>query len=97
MVAAEAGRPAQANPPPELVRHVVASTGLPPATAARVVSDVIGYFAETAEQFVRRRHAELHRHHKNDQIWELIARELAGRPVAAPAASQRQLRRMVYG
>lgn len=83
--------------PQDLVRHVVASTGLPQATAARVVSDVIGYFAETTEQFVRRRHAELHRHHRNDQIWAIIAAELAGRPVAAPRASQRQLRRIVYG
>ena len=83
--------------PQDLVRHVVASTGLPQATAARVVSDVIGYFAETTEQFVRRRHAVLHRYHRNEQIWAIIAAELAGRPVAAPAASQRQLRRIVYG
>ena len=83
--------------PPELVRHVAATTGLPAATAARVVGDVIGYFAETTGEFVRRRHAELRRGHKNDQIWALIAAELAGRPVAAPPVSERQLRRMVYG
>jgi hypothetical protein len=83
--------------PSELVRHVAATTGLPAATAARVVADVIGYFGETIEEFVRRRHAELHRHHTNDRIWALIAAELAGRPVAAPPVSERQLRRMVYG
>lgn len=83
--------------PQDLVHHVVASTGLPPGTAERVVTDIIGYFAETAEQFVRRRHAELHRHLKNDQIWGVIAAELAGRPVAAPPVSGRQLRRIVYG
>lgn len=47
--------------PLDLVQHVAATTGLPESTAARVVSDVIGYFAETTEQFVRRRHAELHK------------------------------------
>ncbi len=83
--------------PQDLVQHVVASTGLPPATAARVISDVIGYFAETTEQFVRRRHAELHRHHRNDDVWGLIATELGGRRVAAPPVSPRQLRRIVYG
>ncbi len=83
--------------PQDLVRHVVDTTGLRPATAARVISDVIGYFGETSEQFVRRRHAELRAHHKNDEIWGLIAAELAGRPVAAPAVSVRQLRRIVYG
>ena len=85
------------SPPADLVRHVVASTGLPAATAARVVSDVIGYFAETTGQFVRRRHAELHRHLKNDQIWDIIAAELVGRPVAAAPVSERRLRRIVYG
>jgi hypothetical protein len=83
--------------PQDLIRHVVATTGLPPATAARVVSDVIGYFAETTEQFVRRRHAELRQRYRNDQIWAVIAAELTGRPVAAPPTSQRQLRRIVYG
>jgi len=73
------------------------TTGLPVLIAARLVSDVIGYFGETAEQFVRRRHAELRSRHKNDEIWVLIAAELAGRPVAAPPASARQLRRIVYG
>jgi hypothetical protein len=83
--------------PPELVRHVAATTGLPAATAARVVGDIVGFFGETIEEFVRRRHAELHRDHRNDQIWALIAAELAGRPVAAPPVSERKLRRMVYG
>ena len=83
--------------PQDLVHHVVATTGLPPATAERVVTDIIGYFAETTEQFVRRRHAELHRQLKNDQIWGVIAAELAGRPVAAQPVSARKLRRIVYG
>jgi hypothetical protein len=83
--------------PPDLVRRVVDSTGLPPATAARVITDVIGYFGETAEQYVRRRHAELHARHRNDEIWGLVATELAGRLVAAPPVSARQLRRIVYG
>ena len=58
---------------------------------------MIGYFAETTEQFVRRRHAELRRRQHNDQIWAIIAAELFGRPVAPPPVSARQLRRIVYG
>ncbi|MFC9994468.1 hypothetical protein [Nocardia sp. NPDC127526] len=84
--------------PDDLVRHVAASTGLPPAVAARVVADVVGYFDETAEQFVRRRHAELQRRQvRNAEIWQRIAAELAQRRVAAPAFTERQLRRLVYG
>ncbi|GAB2524733.1 hypothetical protein [Nocardia sp. NPDC004722] len=84
--------------PADLVRHVAASTGLPPAVAARVVADVVGYFDETAEQFVRRRHAELQgRQLRNAEIWQRLADELAQRPVAAPEFTERQLRRLVYG
>jgi hypothetical protein len=82
----------------ELIRHVVASTGLAPDVAARVVSDVLAYFGETTDEFVRRRHGELSRRgHTNAQIWPLIAAELAERRVAAAPLSQRQLRRIVYG
>ncbi|UGT40482.1 hypothetical protein LTV02_31445 [Nocardia yamanashiensis] len=84
--------------PVDLVRHVAASTGLPSAVAARVVADIVGYFDETAEQFVRRRHAELQaRQVRNAEIWQRLAAELAQRPVAAPDFTERQLRRIVYG
>ena len=84
--------------PPDLVRHVCITTGLPPGTAERVIADMIAYFGETAAEFVRRRHTELHqRQYKNPQIWPVIADELGDRPVVAPALSPRQLRRIVYG
>jgi len=84
--------------PQDLARYLMASTGLPLPTAARVIADVATYFNETIEEFVRRRHAELRqRQHKNDDIWPLITAELGQRRFAAPGLSERQLRRMVYG
>jgi hypothetical protein len=91
--------------PPDLVRYLAASTDLPPATAVRVIADVVAYFSETIEDFVRRRHGELQRRqyklqrrqYKNDEIWPVIAVELAQRRFAAPVLSERQLRRIVYG
>ncbi len=84
--------------PQDLARYLAASTGLPPATAVRVVADVATYFNETVEEFVRRRHAELRRRpHKNEEIWPLLAAELEQRRFAAPDLSERQLRRIVYG
>jgi len=47
--------------PQDLAGNLVASTGLPPSTALRVIADVTTYFGETVEEFVRRRHAELRR------------------------------------
>lgn len=82
----------------DLIAHLVRSTPLSPGEATRVVADVLGYFAEPAEEFVRRRHAELQaRGLRNDRIFDQVAAELAQRRVPAPELSARQLRRLVYG
>lgn len=82
----------------DLIDRVAGSAGLTPAEAARVVEDVLAWYREPVEEYVRRRHA----HHqlygrRNQEIFQLIADELASRLVAAPSLSQRQLRRIVYG
>ncbi len=82
----------------DLIDRVAGSAGLSAAEAARVVEDVLAWYREPVEDYVRRRHA----HHRlygrrNPEIFALIAEELAGRLVAAPALTQRQLRRIVYG
>jgi tRNA(His) 5'-end guanylyltransferase len=83
--------------PPDLIRHIAVSTGLPEAVAVRVAADVVAYFTETVEEFVQRRHDELRRgQRKNDEIWPLIAAELGARRFAARELSERQLRRIVY-
>lgn len=87
-----------ASTAPDLVAHVAATTGLTPAEAARVVGDVVAYFAVPVEDVVRRRHAELQTFGvRNPEIFARIAAELADRVVAAPALTERQLRRMIYG
>jgi hypothetical protein len=81
-----------------LVTHLVATTGLSEAEVRRVVGDVTAYFSEGAEDFVRRRHAELKsRGGKNRDIFPTIAAELGRRRFAAPPYSERQLRRIVHG
>ncbi len=83
---------------PTLVDHLVATTGLTAAEAARVVEDVLAFHEEPVEDYVRRRHAELKtRGARNTEIFAHLAEEIAHRVVAAPALSVRQLRRIVYG
>jgi hypothetical protein len=82
----------------DLIDRVAASAGLTPAEAARVIEDVLAWYREPVEDYVRRRHA----HHRvygrrNAEIFALIADELADRLVAAPPLTERQLRRIVYG
>jgi len=82
----------------DLVEHLTRSTALPRGVAERLVADVCDWFAESVEQFVRRRHRELQAlGHTNEQIFDQLAGELTERPFAAPALSARQLRRIVYG
>ena len=82
----------------ELVARIVASTGLTPAEATRVIDDVVAFHAEPVEVYVRRRHAQLKTYGaRNPEIFARIAAELVDRVVAAPALTERQLRRIVYG
>ncbi len=82
----------------ELVAHVASSTGLASSDAERVIEDVLHWYAETAEIYVRRRQAELNADGtRNEAAFAVIASELRSRLVSPPAFSQRQLRRIVYG
>ncbi|WP_103955662.1 hypothetical protein [Nonomuraea solani] len=88
----------QQHPYEDLIAHLTRTSPLGPGEAARVVADVLSYFSEPVEEFVRRRHGELKaRGRTNEEIFPRIAAELRGRRVAAPELSLRQLRRIVYG
>lgn len=89
--------PAQ-QPHRELVEHLIRTCPLSPAEAGRVVADVLGYFSEPPEEYVRRRHRELKaRGVTNDVAFQQIAAEIPQRRYAPPEFSLRQLRRIVYG
>ncbi|WP_188187769.1 hypothetical protein [Nonomuraea sp. SYSU D8015] len=86
------------HPYEDLITHLTRTSPLGPGEAARVIADVLAYFSETVEEFVRRRHGELKkRGHTNDEIFPRISAELRVRRVAGPELSLRQLRRIVYG
>ncbi|MGW2780604.1 hypothetical protein ACWC3X_05040 [Streptomyces populi] len=82
----------------ELVDHLTRSTPLSRGEALRVIQDVLAYFDETAQEFVRRRHRELQAQGLvNASIFERIEADLKYRAVAPPEFTLRQLRRIVYG
>ncbi|GAP50054.1 hypothetical protein SAZU_4917 [Streptomyces azureus] len=82
----------------ELVDHLTRSTPLSRGEALRVIQDVLAYFDETTEEYVRRRHRELQAQGLvNAAIFERIEADLKYRAVAPPELSLRQLRRIVYG
>ncbi|MEU7056221.1 hypothetical protein [Streptomyces sp. NPDC046197] len=82
----------------ELLDHLARSTSLTRGEALRVIQDVLAYFDETTEEYVRRRHRELQAQGLvNATIFERIEADLKYRAVAPPELSLRQLRRIVYG
>lgn len=82
----------------ELISYLTHTCPLSAGEAAKVIADVLGYFSEPAEGYVRRRHRELKGHGlTNDLTFAQIAAELPQRRFAAPELSLRQLRRIVYG
>jgi len=86
------------HPYEDLIVHLTRTSPLGPGEAARVVAEVLTYFSEPVEEFVRRRHGELKaRGLTNDEAFPRIVAELPTRCVAPPELSLRQLRRIVYG
>ena len=82
----------------DLVTHLHRLTGLAPEQVRRIIGEVVAYFDEGVEDYVRRRHAELKLVGvRNEEIFRRVQGELVGRVVRAPDLSTRQLRRIVYG
>ncbi|HEX2494697.1 MAG TPA: hypothetical protein VHK24_13070 [Steroidobacter sp.] len=82
----------------ELIAYLVRSSRLSTAEAARIVNEVVAFMNETPEEFIRRRHLQLQSQgHSNSAIFQRLAGELRERRFRAPAYSQRQIRRVIYG
>jgi hypothetical protein len=85
-------------PDADLVTRVSLSCGLTAPEAARMISDIVAYYSEATEDFVRRRHSRLQAlGMRNPAIFAQISAELGERVVAAPLLTERQLRRIIYG
>ena len=82
-----------------LINHLCHGNDLTISQAQRIVEEIIAYFAETPEGYVRRRHLELKQESglANAQIFACIEAELAQLVFAAPVLTQRQIRRIIYG
>lgn len=90
--------PVDPTPPDDLLDHLTRRTTLGRQEAHQIVLEVLAYFDEDVETFVRRRHGELqHRGLANPEIFQKISAELRWWRVAAPQLSQRQIRRIIYG
>jgi hypothetical protein len=82
----------------DLVAYLVRTTRLSRAEASRLVGEVLSFLDERPEEFIRRRHRALQGEGlTNIEIFARLAVELGQWRFCAPAYSERQLRRIVYG
>lgn len=82
----------------ELIAYLVRTSRLTAPEAARVVSEVLGFLAETPEAFIRRRHIALQSQGiANEAIFTQLAAELEQLRFRAPPLTTRQIRRIIYG
>lgn len=82
----------------ELVTYLVRTSRLTPAEARRVVDEVMAFFDETPDAFIRRRHLALQSEGlSNTAIFARLTAELAQGRFRAPEYSERQIRRIIYG
>ena len=84
--------------PAELIEHLQRISSLDASKAKQLVEEVLSFYNERVEPYITRRHSELKfQGLANSQIYTLISQELAERCFAAPALSERQIRRIIYG
>jgi len=82
----------------DLVSYLVRTTRQSHTEAIRLVDEVLAFLDERPEEFVSRRHRALQREGlSNSEIFLRLAAELERWRFRAPAYSERQLRRLIYG
>jgi len=84
--------------PTELIDHLCRSSRLTAQEAEHMASEVLAYFSETPDEFVRHRHQELQAlGRSNSEIYATLQKELQERRFSAKPLSTRQIRRAIYG
>ncbi len=83
---------------PEFREYLLRVVDLPEPLLDKIIGELKDHWAETAAEYVRRRHGEMQRSGvPNRLVYGQIACELASRPVRSPPLSERQIRRIIYG
>jgi len=84
--------------PAELIDHVCRSSRLTAQEAEHVIGEVLAYFSQTPDDYVRQRHQELQAlGNSNRQIFSTLQNELKARRFGARPLTTRQIRRAIYG
>lgn len=82
----------------DLINHLCRSSQLTAKQAEHLVTEVLSYFSQTPEEFLRARHQELQAQgYDNSAIYTALHTELSIRRFGAKPFTTRQIRRAIYG
>lgn len=85
-------------PPRELIDHLCSAGAIDRRTAERLVAEVLAFYDETVDAFIRRRHHDMQlAGYANAAIYRALIAEIPSRRFAAEPRSERQIRRAIYG
>ena len=84
--------------PERLKDHLRRAYGLPDPVIKQLWQDLLIFFQDDPEEYIRRRHLELQDQGlKNDEIYPLLLSEVPQTLFPGPKLSVRQIRRIIYG
>ena len=87
-----------ADVPADLINHLCRNSQLTAREAEHLVAEVLAYFSQTPEEFLRTRHQELQSQgFGNATIFSMLQLELSTRRFGAKPLTTRQIRRAIYG
>ena len=87
-----------ASPPQELIDHLCRQGAIDAHAAGRLLDEILAFYDETPDAFIRRRHRELQlAGFANAAIYRALLEEIPTRRFAAGPRSERQIRRAIYG
>ena len=82
----------------ELIRHLCGHFGISDSVASQLIAEVLAYNNQSYESFIHQRHRELQKTGVPNKVaYGVIQEELSERRFLAPALSERQIRRIIYG
>lgn len=82
----------------DLIEHLCRNMALNKADAERLVNEVVTYFQESPDTYIRRRHREMQLQGRNNaEVFAILQAELPRCVFPAAPFSERQIRRIVYG
>ncbi|MBN1232591.1 MAG: hypothetical protein JXA60_04475 [Candidatus Coatesbacteria bacterium] len=81
----------------KIIERISFITGLSSDKSKKVLEEVFSALDLTLEEYITKRHNELSKDLKNDQIYVIIQNEIKNLRFKSKPLSLRQIRRIIYG